>query len=156
MSNVFLVIQGIVSIPFAKNLAFANLELLTHDNFVDAKPNFYDEARPAQIDLRIRQELELYVVSITQAQALALLNFFIETKSLDESAIMIKRQACFDDALEARGIHRLRSFEANSRLVHDNNAYIITSTYYDETLKLYIIHNTQASNIEVSPKYYMT
>jgi hypothetical protein len=85
-----------------------------------------------------------------------LLNFFIKTKSLDESVIVIKRQACFDNVLEARDIYRLQLFKANSRLVYDNNAYIITSTYYDESLKLYIIHNIQASNIEVSPKYYMT
>lgn len=66
MGDVFLVIQGTIYIFFAKNLAFANLELLTHDNFVDAKSNFYNEARLAQINLRIREELESYVVSITQ------------------------------------------------------------------------------------------
>jgi hypothetical protein len=60
------VIQDIVSILFAKNLASANLELLTHDNFVDVKLDFYDEVCLAQINLRICQELELYVVSITQ------------------------------------------------------------------------------------------
>ncbi len=156
MGDVFLVIQGTAYISFAKNLAFANLESLTHDNFVDAKPNFYDEARLAQINLRIREELGLYVVLATQRQAPTLPNFFIEAKGLDESAIVTKRQACFDDALGARGIHKLRSFEANSRLVHDNNAYTIISTYYDETLKLYTIHNIQAFNIEVSPKYYIT
>ncbi len=156
MGDVFPVIQGTACIPFAKNLAFANLEPLTHGNFVDAKPDFYDGARPAQIDLRIRQELGPYVVPATQRQAPALPNFFTEAKNPDGSAAVAKRQACFDGALGARGIHRLRSFEANPRLVHDNNAYTITSTYHDGTLKLYTIHNTQASDIEVSPEYHMT
>lgn len=129
---------------------------MTHDNFVDVKLNFYNEARLAQINLRIRQELELYVILITQGQTLALLNFFIETKSPNESAIVVKRQACFDDAIGVRDVYKLRSFEANSCLVYDNNAYIIISIYHDETLKLYTIHNTQASNGEDSSKYYIT
>ncbi len=51
MGDVFPLIQGDSQIPSAKNLVFENLESLTHGNFVDAKPDFYDGARPAQIDL---------------------------------------------------------------------------------------------------------
>jgi len=156
IDDVFSVIQNTVCIFFAKNLAFANLELLTHDNFVDVKSDFYNEARSVQIDLRIRQELELYIVSIIQKQTPALLNFFIETKNFDKSATVIKRQACFDDVLKVRNIYRLRLFETNSRLVYDNNAYTIISIYYNEIFKLYTIYNIQVSDIEVSSEYYIT
>ena len=156
MGDVFPVIQGTARIPSAKNLIFGNLEPLTRGNLVDAKPDFYDGARPAQIDLRIRKELGSYITPATQGQAPALPNFFTEAKGPDGSAAVAKRQACFDGALGARGIHKLRSFEADPTLAYDNNAYTITSTYNDGTLKLYTTHLIQASDIEDSPEYHMT
>jgi len=156
MGEVFPVIQGSARVPSAKNLVFGNLEPLTRGNLVDAKPDFYDGARPAQIDLRIREELGSYITPATQGQAPALPNFFTEAKGPDGSAAVAKRQACFDGALGARGIHRLRSFDADPTLAYDNNAYTITSTYNDGTLKLYTTHPTRASNVEDSPEYHMT
>ena len=156
MDDVFPVIKGDARIPSAKNLVFGNLEQLTHGNLVDAQPDFYDGARPAQIDLRIREELGSYIIPATQGQAPALPNFFTEAKGPDGSAAVAKRQACFDGALGARGIHKLRSFETDPALAYDNNAYTITSTYHDGTLKIYIIHPTKAPNVEDSPEYHMT
>ena len=69
---------------------------------------------------------------------------------------MAKRQACFDSALGARSFHKLRSFEADPSLIYDNNAYTITSTYHDGTLKLYAVHPTQSTNPENTPEYHMT
>jgi len=67
-----------------------------------------------------------------------------------------KRQACFDGALSARGIHKLRSFEADLTLAYDNNAYNITSTYHDGTLKMYTVHPVQTTVPEDSPEYHTT
>jgi len=94
--NIFSIIQSTARIPFAKNLVFENLEPFIHDNLIDAKLNFYNRARLAQINLQIRKELELYIISITQKQILALFNLFTKTKSSNESATITKRQACFD------------------------------------------------------------
>lgn len=69
---------------------------------------------------------------------------------------MAKRQACFDGALGARGVHRLRSFEADSTLACDNNAYTITSTYHDGQLKMYTVHPTPSTNSQDSPEYHIT
>jgi hypothetical protein len=91
MGDVFPVIQGTARIPSAKNLVFGNLEPLTHGNLVDAKPDFYEGARPAQIDLRIREKLGLYITPATQGQAPALSNSFTETKGPDGSAAEAKR-----------------------------------------------------------------
>ena len=150
------VIQGTARIPSAKNLVFENLEPLTHGNLIDVKPDFYDGARSAQIGLRIREELGSYITPATQGQAPALPNFFTEAKGPDGSATVTKRQACFDGALSARDVHKLRSFEADPTLAYNNSAYIITSTYNDGTLKMYTIHPTQASNVKDSPEYHMT
>ena len=156
MNKVFPVIQGSARIPSAMNLMFGNLEPLTHGNLVDAKPDFYDGARPAQIDLRTREELGSYITPATQGQAPALPNLFFEAKGPDGSAAVAKRQACFDGALGARGIHQLRSFEADPTLAYDDNAYTITSTYHDGQLKIYTVHPTQSTNPEHPPEYHMT
>lgn len=66
MGDVFPVIQGNACIPSAKNLIFGNLEPLIHGNLVDAKSDFYKGAHPAQIDLRIREELGSYIKPATQ------------------------------------------------------------------------------------------
>ncbi len=157
MSDVFPVIQGTARIPSAKNLVFGNIEPLTHGNLADAKPDFYDGAGPAQIDLRIRKELGAYVTPATQGQAPALPNFFTEVKGPDGSAAVAKRQACFDGALGARSVYKLQSFRAeDSEALYDNNAYTITSTYHNGHLQLYTSHPTKPTDPENPPEYWMT
>ena len=52
--------------------------------------------------------------------------------------------------------HELRSFEAGSTMVYDNNANTITSTYHDGQLKIYTIHPTQSTDPKDSPEHPMT
>lgn len=156
MGDVFPVIQGTARIPSAKNFIFGNLEPLTDSNLVDAKPDFYDGARPAQIGLPIREDLGIYIIPATQGQAPALPNFFTEAKGPDGSAAVVKRQACFDGALGARGVHKLRSFEEDPDMVYDNNAYTITSTYHSGHLQIYTSHPTKPIDPEGPPEYHMT
>jgi hypothetical protein len=85
MSYVFPVIQGNFQIPCARNLEFGNLDPLTAGNVVDAKPDCYDGAQPAQIDLRICEELGPYITPSTQRHASALPSFFTEAKGCDGS-----------------------------------------------------------------------
>jgi hypothetical protein len=159
MGDVFPMIQGTAGIPFAKNLAFGNLEPLTHGNFVDAKPDFYNGARPAQIDLRIREELGSYITPATQGQAPALPNFFTEVKGPDGSGAVAKRQACYDGVLGERGVRKFMAFGVDdSEIVYDNDAHTITSAYHSATgtLQMYTIHQTQPIDPENPPEYYMT
>ncbi len=159
MSDVFPMIQGNAHIPSAKNLVFGNLEPLAHGNFVDAKPDCYDGARPAQIDLRIREELGSYITPATQGQAPALPNFFTEVKGPDGSGAVAKRQACHDGVLGERGVRELMTFGVDGfETVYDNDAHTITSTYHSATgtLQMYTIHQTQPIDTENPPEYYMT
>jgi hypothetical protein len=60
-------------------------------------------------------------------------NFFLEAKGPDGSLAVARRQACYDGALGARGIHSLQSF-GTSKPVYDNNAYTIESIYHGRLL----------------------
>ena len=82
-------------------------------------------------------------------------NFFLTAKKSDESVAEAKRQACYDGALGARGIHALQSY-GRDKPVYDNNAYTITSTYHDGTLKLYTIHPLKPTRPGSRPEYVMT
>ncbi|KAL8894237.1 MAG: hypothetical protein Q9207_008530 [Kuettlingeria erythrocarpa] len=159
MGDVFPTIQGTANIPSAKSLVFGNLEPLPHGNLVDAKPDFYDGAHPAQIDLRIREELRSYIIPATQGQAPALPNFFTEVKGPDGSGAVAKRQACHDGALGERGIRECIAFGVdNPETVLDNNAHTITSTYHSAsgTLQVYTMHQTKPIDPKNAPGYHMT
>lgn len=157
MGTVFPLIQGDACIPSARNMVFGNLEPLTQGNFVDAKPDSYDGAHPAQIDRRIRDVLGPYITPSTQQQAPALPNFFTEAKGPEGSGAVAKLQACYDGAIGARGTHELRSFGGgNSSTAYDNNANSITSTYHNGHLQIYTIHPTQSTSDERLSEYHMT
>ena len=157
MGNVFPVIQGSARIPSAKNINFGNLKPLTDGNFVDAKPDCYDGAHPALIDRRIRAELSSSILPSTQQHAPALPNFFTEVKGPEGSGAVAQRQACYDGAIGARGIHEIRSFrQEDPEKVYDDNAYTISSTYHSAsgTLELYTTYPPKPTDHESSPEYY--
>ena len=72
---------------------------------------------------------------------------------------MVKRQACYDGALGARGMHELRSY-VEPATAFDNNAYTITSTYSGGTgggvLNMYTTHVAPSMNAEHPIEYRMT
>ncbi|KAI9681151.1 MAG: hypothetical protein M1817_002433 [Caeruleum heppii] len=164
MRKAFPIISGNADIPSTGELPFGNLEPLTDGTLVDAKPDFFDGARPAQIHRRIRSELSSYITPSTQQQAPVLPNFFAEGKGPHGDASVAKRQACYDGVLGARGVHKLRAFGVEASGVEypetlfDDNAYTITSTYHGGTgtLQMYTTHPTRSPDDEISPAYHMT
>ncbi|KAL8765915.1 MAG: hypothetical protein Q9209_007158 [Squamulea sp. 1 TL-2023] len=159
MRKPFPIISGDADIPSAGELLFGNLKPLTDGTLVDAKPDFYDGARPAQIDRQIRAELGSYITPSAQHQAPALPNFFTEVKGPDGSGAVAKRQACYDGVMGTRGVNEFRAYGVDKpETVYDNNAYTITSTYHSATgtLQVYTIHSTKPTDPENHPEYYMT
>ena len=159
MRKPFPIISGDADIHSAGELPFGNLKPLTDGTLVDAKPDFYDGARPAQIDRRIRIELGSSIIPSAQHQAPALPNFFTEVKGPDGSGAVAKRQACYDGVVGERGIDEFRAFGVDkSETVYNNNSYTITSTYHSATgtLQIYTIHSTKPTDPDSSPEYYMT
>lgn len=71
------------------------------------------------------------------------------------SFAVAERQACYDGALRAKGIHSLPSY-GQDEAVHDNNAYPITSTYRAGALMIYAIHPTQPTSSGSRHEYHMT
>ncbi|KAI9786743.1 MAG: hypothetical protein M1816_007814 [Peltula sp. TS41687] len=130
---------------------------LTDGTLKTSKPDAYDGANPGQIDKRIREQLGPLIIPSTLQHAPALPNFFAAIKGPDGSAVKARRQACYDGALGARGMHSLQNFGLEeSEAVYDDRAYTIASTYYAGNLTLYTTHPTKPLDAESSPEYHMT
>ena len=157
MSKAFPIITGTADIPSQENLPFGNLKHLTDGSITKAKPDCYDGSRPADLNKQIREELGPYIVPSTNTAAPCLPNFFTEGKGPNGSTAVCKRQALYDGALGARGIHVLRSY-IHPETAYDNNAYTITSTYHggSGTLTMYTTHPAPSKDPKTSTEYRMT
>ncbi|KLJ06094.1 hypothetical protein EMPG_10494 [Blastomyces silverae] len=134
-----------------------NLAPLTDGTLAQAKPDHFYGARPEQLDHLIRSELWNYIIPSTHDHLPMIPNFFLEAKGPDGSLAAATRQACYDGALGARGMHALQSYRQDrSRSTYDNNAYTLTSTYHGGTLKLYTTHLTKPEGPGRRPEYIMT
>ncbi|KGQ01358.1 hypothetical protein PAAG_11936 [Paracoccidioides lutzii Pb01] len=82
-------------------------------------------------------------------------NFFLEAKDPDGSLALATRQACYDGALGAQGMHALQSYQQDGS-TYDNSAYTPTSTYHGGQLKLYTTHLIKPEGPGCRPEYIMT
>ncbi len=157
MSQAFPIIAGTADIPSQENLLFGNLKHLTDGSITKAKPDCYDGSHPADLNKQIREELGPYIVPSTNTAAPCLPNFFTEGKGPNGNTAVCKRQALYDGALGARGIHELRSY-VDPGTAYDNNAYTITSTYHggSGTLTMYTTHPAPSKDPKTSAEYRMT
>ncbi|KAI4154565.1 MAG: hypothetical protein LQ340_001594 [Diploschistes diacapsis] len=135
-------------------IPFTNLDHLTDGTLVPGNPDIYYGARPEQLDRRVRDKLSGHIIPSTQDDLPLAPNFFVAAKGPDGSAAVAKRQACYDGALGARGIHSLQSYGQEDPS-HDNNTYTISVTYHDGTLKMYTSHLTQPASSRDRPEYFM-
>ncbi|EDN03890.1 predicted protein [Histoplasma mississippiense (nom. inval.)] len=138
-----------------RDYPFGNLAPLTDGTLASARPDHFYGARPEQLNRQIRKELSSQIVPSTQDDLPIAPNFFLEAKGPDGSLAVATRQACYDGALGARGMHSLRSYEEDES-TYDNNAYTLTSTYHGGQLKLYTTHLTKPSGPDYRPEYIMT
>ena len=151
------IIVGTTDIPSHGNVLFGNLENLTDGSLAMAKPDVYDGSRPAELNQHIREKLGPYIVPSTNTTAPCLPNFFIEGKGPNGNAAVCKRQALYDGALGARGIHELRSYIGQETL-YDKKAYTIASCYHgaSATLALNMIHPTPSTDPNRNYEFRMT
>ena len=135
------------------NILFTNIDPVTGD-ITQAKPDYYYGARPEQIHPHVRNELSKHIIPSNHTHLPAVPNFFLEAKGPDGSAAVARRQACHDGAIGARAMQSLRSF-GQSEPVYDNNAYTISTTYHEGSLKMYGHSVAQPKGPGTRPEYYM-
>jgi len=80
-------------------------------------------------------------------------NFFLQAKGPDGSLAVAGRQACYDGALGARGMHSLQSYGQEDP-VFDNSAYTVSSIYHGGQLKMFTSHPSKPVNPGNRPIYY--
>ncbi|OCL15341.1 hypothetical protein AOQ84DRAFT_351081 [Glonium stellatum] len=136
-------------------IPFTNLDPLTDGTLKPGNPDIYYGARPEQLSRKVRNELGGYIIPSTQHDLPIAPNFFLAAKGLDGSLAVAGRQACYDGALGARGMHSLRSYRQDEP-DYDNNASAITSIYHGGTLKMYTSHVAQPKNPGGRPEYHMS
>ena len=127
---------------------------LANDGLTAAKPDLYYGARPEQLHREVRNRLSGHVIPSKQDHLPIAPNFFLEAKGPDGSLSVAGKQACYDGALGARGIHSLQSYGV-PKPVYNNNAYTISSIYHGGQLKMYTNHTAQSGGIGSRPEYYM-
>ncbi|EEQ89659.2 uncharacterized protein BDCG_04779 [Blastomyces dermatitidis ER-3] len=134
--------------------SFGNLAPLTDGTLSSAKPDHFFGARPEQLNHSIREALSDQIIPSTQDDLPMMPNFFLEVKGPDGSLAVTTRQACYNGALGARGMHTLQSYQQEP--TYNNNGYTLTSTYHGGTLKLYTTHVSKSDNPDSRPEYFMT
>ena len=138
------------------DVKFNNLAKFDPD-ITTLQPDGYDGAKPAQIDLRVRADLDEYIIPCTSKHLPVAPNFFREDKSAKGRADVAQHQAMHDGAVGARGMLHLQNY-GNSTMVHDGNAYTVSSTYHPGTgtLQMYATHPGLPVSGVGEPQYYMT
>lgn len=136
-------------------IPFTNLDHLTDGTLAPGNPDLYYGARPEQLNRQVRDEFSSQIVPSTQHDLPIVPNFFLAAKGPDGSIAVAGRQASYDGALGAKGIHRLQSY-VQEEPAYDNNAYTVTSIYHGGTLKMYTSHPAQPSGSGSRNEYYMT
>ncbi|KAK5011636.1 hypothetical protein LTR28_011039 [Elasticomyces elasticus] len=125
-------------------------------NITLLKPDGYYGARPAQIDSRVRSDLDKYIIPSTRTDLPAVPNFFREDKGASGKPDVARNQAMHAGATGARGMLKLQNY-GNATPVYDGNAYTISSTYNSGTgtLQMYATHPGQLASGSADPQYYM-
>jgi len=136
-------------------IPFTNLDPLTDGTLKAGNPDIYYGARPKQLSRKVRDELSGQIIPSTQDDLPILPNFSLQVKGPDGSLAVAGRQACYDGALGAKGMHSLRSYRRQEPHF-DNNADTITSIYHGGTLKMYTTHVAPPPSSGGRPEYHMT
>lgn len=152
MKNVFPLICGSTDIMNKKDIHFTQLESMTKEATVKARPDFCDGACLETINKRVREDLRKYVVPSKYPDYPAAPNLFSEAKGPRGITEVANRQIGYDGAHGVRAMHKLQSYKQQP--IYDNKAYTLGSTYVHGSLIIYAFHLSQANSGEI--EYNMT
>ncbi|KAK1043240.1 hypothetical protein LTR74_018447 [Friedmanniomyces endolithicus] len=156
MTTVFATIRGNTGTMFNSEAdkLFNNLAKFA-PGVADAKPDGYDGARPAEIDLAVRRTLNGYIIPSTSEHLPAAPNNLTEVKGPSGRSDVLRRQAMYAGGVGARGMFELQNY-GNETPVYDGNAYTIVPTYHsgEGSLRVYATHPRQSAAGQT--EYHMT
>lgn len=139
----------------ARKTKFENLNPLTDDTIASANLNLFYDAHSEQLDWRIHDKLSSCIILLTMKDKSMTSNFYFKAKGSDEFTAVTRRQACYNDAVEVRGLQSLQSYEQDGP-IYNNNAYTITSIYHNGQLQMYTTHITLSAGLKRRSEYQMT
>lgn len=142
MRNVVPLIAGnSTTIPNEGHIPFINLNSITNNTTVNPVPDFFDGARPDDLDRKVREDLDKIIIPSKKAGVPIVPNFFLEVKSCTGTFFVADGQAVLDGAHGAIMMHALQNY-LQAEPLYDGNAYAFTSTLLDGFLTLYAHHIT--------------
>lgn len=150
-----LIIRGNSAIISGQKRTFNNLTPL-NEQLAAASPDFFDGSLPANLDLRVRNELGNYIMPSKKLNSPLLPNFFLEIGGPQGSPAVLLRQITQDLAYGARALLEMQSY-SNRGCKYDGNAYTIGSIYDGifGSLKFFTMYLTQPADLTGRPIYHM-
>lgn len=139
----------------AGDVPFNNMANLMSGKLHSAKPDVYYGTRPERLSSGVRAKLSQYVEPSSFTTRPIAPNFFVEAKGPSGSAAVARNQACYDGALGARAMHRLRTY-GDATPTYDNNADTISTILQSGQLRIFAHHAAQPNGSSTDPEYYMT
>lgn len=144
MSQVLPKINGDTVYPSSENRLCNNWIPISDGTLVIPKPDYYDGLRQSPEDLELREALSKLIVPSTSFDAPFLPNFLAEAKGPGGSGEVAERQAVYDGAFAARGMHHLQIYGTAD--FYDNRAYTLTATYGRGYLEIFAHYMTSLDN----------
>lgn len=154
MVHVFPAIQGGIRYPSAINRICPNLADLTDDKLTIPKPDYMEGCKQTRANRRLRDVLSPFIVFADVEEAPFSPNFFTEVKGASGGLDVAQRQARYDGALGARGIHMMLNVGKDTE-VFDSKAYTVTFTYYMGYLQMYLHFVVPTEDPKYPRCYYM-
>ena len=154
-TNVFPVIRGDSAIRSCQKSIFKNLTKL-NSNMAAARPDLYDGSLPADLDLRVRNEIGNFIMPSKGPNDLLLPNFFLEIGGHKVQQQILRNQVTEDLAYGARALLEIQSYSNGGR-IYDDNAYTIGSILAgaDGVLTFYTMYLTRPADPTAQPTYRM-
>lgn len=158
MQDVFIKIRGPNRYPSASDRPCGNWapllsQLSDEADLVTAKPNYCEGHNHDARNAQIRQILSTYIVPLSCPDVPFLLNFFLEAKDDDGSTAVADRQATYNGALGAPGMHHLQTYGMEG--FFDKNAYTVSAVYMNGLLTIYAHYLTRPKKSGQPPRYQM-